>query len=558
MSSALVRVLRLASLALGAACVSTPGGGDPGGTLRRRGSGSSREERVLLTAFNDITGVAASRRFIFASTADALGILDRQFNSWLTPVAQGQGFPAGQPSSLAADPVEDAVWILAPGQVLYYRASTNFVTSTLVPGVVDAIFFDRRDPLSGAYLSVGGQLLLASRAGSVTPVSGAMVPPPSARQGPVGLRELYARFPSLQNFAALYTRDEQMQSWPISAGAEPPDNLSEVWLGTRGGGLFKVDPNFHQSQHYPYGLLETGAGALALAADGIWVAGLGRGYGRGGISFASADLQQWRWLEGPLTRPLAGARAYRMDVRADAAWIASDRGAVRMDTRNPNNVRSWSGTNGLPADLALSVVATPAGAWVGTGRGLVFIADDGRSRGGAPRGAVSQALAEGTAVRALLLTGDTLWIGSDAGLLLLRGTAADSQPRRAAAAAQEPRLLRAIRGISRSDSEVVVATQEDLLRFNLRSGELLPRYDAVRLSAVGAISSIAVDPRTIWVAGPGGVLMIHRDTGVSRFLSVPADVPAEAYDIKLDDDFAWIATRLGVLRLRRASDGTIP
>ena len=39
----------------------------------------------------------------------------------------------------------------------------------------------------------------------------------------------------------------------------------------------------------PYGLLDGGAGALAPAANGVWVAGLGLSPERGGLTFATAE-----------------------------------------------------------------------------------------------------------------------------------------------------------------------------------------------------------------------------------------------------------------------------
>ena len=49
-----------------------------------------------------------------------------------------------------------------------------------------------------------------------------------------------------------------------------------------------------------------------------------------------------------------------------------------------------------------------------------------------------------------------------------------------------------------------------------------------------------------------------RAGGNVRLLSVPADLPGEALDVALSRDFAWVATRNGVVRLRRFNDGTVP
>jgi ligand-binding sensor domain-containing protein len=289
---------------------------------------------------------------------------------------------------------------------------------------------------------------------------------------------------------------------------------------------------------------------------------------RGGLTFASDDLQRWRWLESPYSgaQSLAGARSFDLVVGGSQAWLATDRGLARIDTRSGGgtaraaDVLVWSALNGLPSDVALAVAARPDGAWVGTSSGLVFVTDTGRTRS-AGAGSVSDVIASGTAVRALLATGDTLWVGTDYGLDFLPPAATPGGERRlvrAAAQSLDSRLGRQVTALATSDSEVAVATRDAILRFDRRSGRLLPSTDVAALSALGGVRALAMDGNTLWAAGPGGVVVVTRPGGSVRLLSVPADLPAEAYDVALSRDYAWVATRNGVVRLRRFNDGTVP
>ncbi|MBC7790825.1 MAG: hypothetical protein H7Z74_12825 [Anaerolineae bacterium] len=534
-------------------CASGGGGDTELGGGGRAGGSFRREDRVFIGESNEITGIAASQRMVFATTRDALLILDKQFGSWSPPVTVLDGYPGGPVSAMAADPIDDGVWIGTLGGIVYYRPQLDVLTTAVVAGIPAAILFDARDPLAGAYVGSAAGWSLVTRTGNVTPVQGAFLPPPSARVQSSNLNDVYREYPALQNFLPTMLRDEQLQSWPVTTGTKAPGS-SEVWVGTRGNGVYRVDPLFNRAEHFPFGLLDEGIGALAAAADGIWMAGLGTGSSaRSGITFASSDLRRWRWVEGSLSRPFRGARAYDLSVRARAAWVATDRGVVRVETQNENNARVWSLGNGLPDDRALSLATSSDGAWVGTARGLVFITDS-LNRRSAPRSAVSATLAAGTAVRALLLTGDTLWIGSDAGLLVM--ASGDSGPHRPSAAAAESRLRRPITALARSDSEVVVATTDDLVRISAYDGQIIPRYQAVSLAQLRGITAVAMDSSTIWVAGRGGLLVITRDAGVPRFLTAPGDLPGEAYDVLLTRDYAWVATRTGLARITRLRDGT--
>ena len=533
----------------------TPGNGEVS-SERPRGRGLlRREDRVVIPEFTRITAVAVSQRLVFAAVDGALGIYDRQFDAWLPPFTVADGFPRGRITVMAADPASDAVWIGLSGMLVVYRPLIDQMSSAIVPGPVDLIMFDRRDYGGGAFVRAGGQWSKVSATGFVSPVGAGMeaLPPPAERIIPSTLAQVYNEFPSLRSFEALLTRDEQMRSWPVSAGARAPDR-TEVWLGTWGNGIFQVDPLFTQATQRPFGLLGTDAGALAPSVDGVWIATGSPFDIRAGLTFASSDLQEWRWLEPPVAGAMRGASANDLVVRGRSAWLATDRGLARLDIRNASDVRLWSATTGLPDDEALSVAPRDDGTWVGTHRGAVFVSDSIGDRRGT-RTISGPTIASGTPVRALLLTGDTLWIGSDAGLLLLPpgGTTAV----RATASATEPRLARPIRAIAHSDSVIAIADADEVFRITLPGGRLLPRLSAVDFRIVGGITALAIDARTIWVGGPNGVLVTSRATNVSTFLPAVAGIRARVRDIHLSPEHAWVATEAGVVRLVRTPDGMV-
>lgn len=540
------------SLALCVACAAAPGGAAGAPTP----PGSPREDRVVLTAFDVIPAVAASRHTVYVASPDGIAVLDRDFDRWLPPVSFGPGYVSGPVTAMAADPVEEGVWVAASGAVLYYRPSFGDVSRAIAPGNVDAIVFDERDPGAGAYLHGSAGWALATRTGMVSPVDPSRVPPAAARSQPSSLAVVYAAYPSLRGAAPLLTRDADLRSWPIMSGTVSPDR-SEVWLGTAGGGLFRVDPLFLKGEQLPFGPLQTVTAALARDSDGVWMVGAGGAAGavRSGLAHASVDLQLWRWLASPaLSRALAGARARRVSVRGGQLWVATDRGVVSLDAGDSEHALRWSATNGLPDDRALSVAALDSGAWVGTARGLAFVARAPSARAARSTDVHTNA-GLSAPVRALLLEGDTLWVGSDAGVLLVRGAAPDSTPRRLNI--DDARFTRPILALAASDSLVALATDRDLLVVHPARASLVSRFDAVDISPISPVTAMAMDANTIWLAGERGVLVVSRPSGSSRFLPAPGPIPAQALDVVLDPAYAWIATPAGVVRLRRASDGGV-
>ncbi|HJR64200.1 MAG TPA: hypothetical protein VJ803_10915 [Gemmatimonadaceae bacterium] len=538
-------VAAIAAIAAIMACAPLGSGG--GGVEPGNGS-PGRGDRVLVTAFNDVLGVAAGRRIVYAATSNGVIGLDRQFQRWLPPLTEGVDIGIQSVTAMAVDPLDEAVWYATPGRLVRYEPTIDLLTSTIVPGPVDVIMFDARDPGAGAFIRAGGRWYNASRFGMASPVDPSRLPPPDARVLPPTLRQLYTQFPSLQSFSALITRDDWAQSWPVSSGAKAPE-ATEVWLGTRGNGLFKVDPVFNTSDHVIYGLLSPIAGALAAAEGGVWIASAGRSYaGRGGLTYASSDLQQWRWIEGSALRPMADMRARDLSIAGRIAWIASDRGLVRIDVDRQQDHHIWSATHGLPDDRVLSVASSVQGAWVGTARGLAFVAEQGEQ--GAP-GAPTRTLLRGIGVRALALVGDTLWIGTDAGLMTQDTRTPGSSPQRARASGNEPRLTRAVYAIARSDSMLVVALDDGLVALSLPSRAPIARLSTVATAGVGRVAAMDADADGILLAGSAGALVVDRATGATQLLSAPRDIPAEALDVLLEREWAWIATPAGIVRLRR-------
>jgi hypothetical protein len=498
-----------------------------------------RDEIVTIGAHNDILRVAAGERLTFAATQRGIIIYDAPFRAWLPPFTTEAEFRAND-ATLAADPTEDAVWLGIPGLIVYYRPRLDYPVSTRVPGTPEEIFFDRADLGAGAYVRLGGRFVRVPRgsAGIYTPVT--TLPPSEQRVRSPTARDVFREYPALETFLPLLTRGDDLEQWPATAATVTPGR-SEVWLGTRGNGLLRVDPTFNRAEHLPFGLMEPGVGALAPAADGVWAGGIGAPGERSGLVFASSDLQRWRWLNGAPTRPFVGAPVNALSVRERIAWVGTSRGLFRLDLDDDNRVDRWDAADGMPSDVITAVVATATGAWVGTTAGLAFV------------DRAAHALGPRVGVRDLLLWTDTIWIASDAGVLALASP--DSLPRRLSLG--DARLARDVRAIGRAESVLAVASATELIEIDLKSQRVLePR--ASNFAALLGIDRLTMDAHTIWLAGDGGVMAIHRATGRSTFIPTGRTLPAPPTVVALASDFAWIGTRDGLVRVRRRADGMPP
>ena len=541
--------LAIGTLASGAlACASAGGAGSSGAAS----SFGRRDEVRVIGSFADVRAVGVSRRYVYAATPSGIGVYDRLFNTWLPPLSRATGLVDMQITFMSGDPIEDAVWLGVPGAVIMFRPQGEVMQRTMITGVPDVIVFDRATG-GDAYVRAGGQWSRVSRVGIATPVAG----PPAAdmRITPRTLNDVYAAYPGLRNGGPLLFRnqrvDRPLRSYPVLSGSSSFDQPSEVWLGTNGDGLYRVDATQQMATPLRFGLLERGVGAVALSADGVWAAGLGASSLRGGLTLASNDLQQWRWVDGTINVPLSGMRATRLAVRAQRAWIATDRGVVRARLDGAEEMVAWTTLDGLPDDRVYAVAPRGEGAWVGTAQGLVWVSDSVDARNTRSRGIGVPAIS-GTPVYALQPIGDTLWIGSESGLVALVPGGTLSRP-----VGADPALRRRIVALAWSDSVLLAATDDAVLQLAPKGGREPTRVMALDVAQVGQVTRLAMDDRTIVMTGTNGVQVVQRNGGV-RTLRAPTDVPGPVLDVAMSRDWIWLATPEGLVRLRRASDGGLP
>jgi hypothetical protein len=541
-------IKRLGWVLLLAGCAGVAGGPRPGGPFLTAG----RDDRVVIPAMNNVQGVAVTPRYVFVASANALGVFDRQFDRWLPPLTRREGWPGGQLLLFVGDPNDDVVWFATITGLYRYRAVLNDLARTSLADQPRQIFFDRGDPSAGAFV-VGAQRMWRVSASGMAQIANARdIPPANRRLFPLTLNDIYNRWPALRDFERILTQDADLRSYPVTSGAVAPER-SEVWLGTAGGGLVKVDPLFTRGEARPFGLIEPGASAIAATADGVWIGGASdRLSPRSGLTFTDPALSRFRWVDGGAFNALRNARINAVAPWASSLWVASDGGLVRFDVASGRAERTITELDGLPSSTVLSIAPRFDGVWVGTARGLTFVSDTGR---GAQPFDVAPATIENSAIRALVRRGDTLWIGTDDGIAVI--PAGQTRAQRLRSAEQQMRLSQPVAALAIADTVIAMGTTRgDLFLLSTRDGRELPPVVA-DVRRTGGIAALAMDATSLWIAGPRGVQVIMRNSGLTRFFPAGIDIPGDATGVALTRDFAWVATLDGVVRLRRLPDGSV-
>lgn len=485
------------------------------------------DERVIVGDFSVVQSVAASRDAMFAATTNGLIGYDRRFRKWQTPFTPADGYETDPVVSAAVDPADQTLWLGTRAGLLQYRLPTRQLEAIPFVGGVGELFFDRDDPLAGVFFSTRFGWRQLAR-GQVVPQDVPGPPPPARRITTPSVAEILRRFPVAEAMAPTTLLDAQLRSYRFTSAAVTPD-ADDVYFGTDGLGVLRLDAFTSRFERLPFGLLSQAAGAVA--ADSVVWTGTGGGVGRSGVTAVDSDVQRFEYHESRA----GGFRSVRdLLVRGAEVWGATDRGVAVL--QRDGTWRAVDRVSGLPSDNALALADAPSGVWVGTDRGLAHVGVDDSVSG------VPVVLA----VLSLLHTRDTLWIGTTRGLMVRPGEGPDLLVPRDGGS--EPSLRDPVVALTALGDTILAATGERLIwRVPGRGWVGLP----VISPQLGTLRALAADSGGVWVGGERG-LGFYRFAGKDlTTFRVPDDVPGPVQDLAVRGRFLWVATPEGLVRFDR-------
>jgi ligand-binding sensor domain-containing protein len=497
------------------------------------------EDRALVSDFSTVQAVAASPFTVFAATTHGLTIYDRPAGRWRLPVTSLEGYPAARVRVALADGVGDAVWLGTDQGWARYDATVRSWEQGVVPGGVGNLMLDARDLASGVFVQGAFGWGFLSR-GALFPVPNRPLPPPGDRVQPLEPRTALNQTPMADAMRALILTDPLLRGYHFTAAARSPDR-SELFFGSDGLGVIRVDPTTGGWERLSFGLVAARAGAVALGAGGVWVASAGRVAERRGLTWVAADLSADTAIEGAGTLGFPCVDGRRLIASGRSLWLACERGVVKIDA---GGGRSGGGGGGartrlFAVDDAHALAPAPDGVWVGSARGLAVITLDEK---------LVPVVDLGQPVLALAAVRESLWVGTPSGLGLLGpGTSEVVVP---PDVADQPALRAPIVAlVTRGDTLVVVTSDQLAWRDPATRHWTLERAGA----ELGRVTALAADEGGVWIAATEGVAFWDIPHATFHALTVPFDVPAAAHDVAVDAVHVWVATDSGLVRFARAA-----
>ncbi len=508
------------------------------------------EERVVLRDYSDVLQVAATGAGVYAVTRGGLIEYDPRFGDWQPPITELDGFPEtrafGSRSTIFAaaigDPSDESIWFGTDDALVHYMPLIRLLDRIPLMDGVRQLMFDSLDPFRGLYVRTTREWLFIPR-GSGIPFRAFDLPPVERRINSPTVEDVLRRYPAADAMQA-FTMTDGGRRYRYTSGAV--DALGRMaFLGTNGLGLMRYEGLVGRLEPLPFGLLADGVGAVTLVDGGIWV-GSTRSHRptsryRPGFTWVSRDFQQSKVETGP------GTVGFRFDAVRDIAqwggamWAATDAGLVRFEG---GRIRIIDRSGGLPANDVLALAVASDALWVGTARGLASIRDDGET-------VIDEsiAVARGTPISALQREGDSLWLGGSWGLALL---APDGTVATVSADADRVGFREPVASLALSDGRLVVALGG---RIAWRGRDR--RWNtAAPLGGLGDVTTLAGDRDGVWLGGRGGVQFFRFESLGFTVAAGQGDLPGAVRDIAVSEQYIWIGTDGGLVRLQR--DAVLP
>ena len=487
-------------------------------------------DRMIVGDFSTITSVATASDRIYATSPDQLLIRQAQFREWEGTVdPPTPDLLRGVFVSLA-DPLDNSLWLARPDAWIHYEPNLRLWTSGAAPGRISGIAFDLANPLGGLLLRTVGGWFEVARGGVTTSAASA----PSQPLLPVSAQQFLQTHPSVAAMSSSFLLDGRMAQADFTSAAQSFDRLG-WYLGTSGAGLFYLQEGAAIPEQLPFGVRGPSVTALFAAPGGIWAASERTSGNYAALTYASADLREFRYLQGPPATGLPFATARRVVGMGRSLWLATDQGLARMDPGS-GRVDLIDRGRGLPDNRVYDVMSRQGWIGVATAHGAARVSDSLEVFRVAPE--------FNDPAYAVSISADTTWIGTDIGIFYTVGRTGDLlRP----SCTESPEFQEPVVQISWLGDTLLALARDRLFWRDSRGAW---HHDPELTGVLGALRAMRVDGPGVWLAGEKGLGFSRLGFPVSRVFGI-GDIPADARDVAVDADYIWVATGNGLVRFAR-------
>ncbi|HTG84486.1 MAG TPA: hypothetical protein VL853_06740 [Gemmatimonadales bacterium] len=490
----------------------------------------SPKDRTILGDFTRINAVASSIDRVYAAAPTALLIYDPQFKQWHGPFTPRDPGTLDRVFAGLADPLDNSLWLARPDGWVHYSPELDLWERGIAPNTVQEIAFDADQPALGLLLRTTSGWFNVPRGG----VSAVPINPPRHLVRPATANDAIRSNPALQANSSAILLNGRLRTARYTSAAKAL-GLPGWYLGTTGVGLLFLPEGAAIPERLSFGLPGEDVGALFPAPGGVWIVTQRTPNQDAAISFVSNELTQFRWIEGPRATGFPFNKAHRLVGNQKDLWAATDVGLMRLNPES-EEMDLYDEGAGLPNRTVTDLAVRRGRIAVATLNGVVSLGDSLKIQPVAPSFT--------DAALAVAFEGDTIWVGTEAGLAVaLPGQGNLMQP---IGLKQSPAFQAPVVDIEWASDTLVALTTERMLWRDTRSDTWT--LGPVLSAQVGRLHTFVRYHAGFFVAGERGFGYAALNTQIVRPIVTPGDLPGPVTSIAVDEGYLWVGTRRGLVR----------
>ena len=476
------------------------------------------DDRVLISDFSTVHGLARDDRTLFALTPNGILRFDLSTRAFGLPITAEDGFPANErPLSIIYMPTAFSLMLgtSAGGVFSLATSSTRFediarVQGSVVRMVAPETSSDVFAQTAAGWFRIRGGAFFAERVAAPPPV-----------RAP-GQDDPYLR--SMTGIAGSTPGRGSAQVAAIEADRRP----GRYFAGTLGNGLMELDTRTLERTRHVFGITTRGAGAIAFWRGRLWFGGDDRAVA-GSVTSALPDLSSFQEQLPATAGPVDAVNA--LLATDSALWVGTDRGLYAL--RGRAGSERWQLLR--PPARRITALAV-AGGRVFIGSATELDALDGAG--------TQETLIRGRFIHGLAPAHDTLWIATDIGVAALPLTASGSTAQMLVGGGSPSERVLDVRVVG---DTLYAVTQSGLYR---RGAAGWSPADRSLSNALGQLGGLRSDGADIWVLGQRGAAVKRAETGGWTYYVATDDIPeAPVRDLLPQGEYLWLATPAGALRI---------
>ena len=345
--------------------------------------------------------------------------------------------------------------------------------------------------------------------------------------------------------------DQRFREYPFTV--QFTDSRQQTWIGTWGAGFIRADAATQIGNVIQFGPLSTPTGAICKTKSDFWFGSAGSWYagppsieGEPGISRWDLSTNQWIFTYPRDENAISDANIYTIDADTYGAWFGTDRGLIHFNYKTGN----WSNVDDalLKTSAVYDIMIADTSVWIAGQTGIIELTNPG----GRVRKHFQVTRNTRYAVYALTKYQGKIYAGTDGGLIRM-----DMKTKQFQYYDQDGRVVspekfgyRRIYTLDSWQNTLYYADDYGMYAMDLSTGTLV-QVPRLGLLSSSVVRKIAVGPKKVWVGFNDGLGELRKERKEWEFYTTEDGLASNlVYDIQLDSQYIWIATRQGVTRFR--------